>query len=249
MPIKNIVSDWNGTLIKYPTEGRLMGEIGSSILNSDPYFEHPVKSITNGVRLMKHMTHLIDMKKKYKAGKIEYDAIYDYFNENVLRGTPEQIIEKAVKKYAAKAAEELDTGLLKAIRDFYNEDKNTGILSTGYMNGIIKTLCTLGTIPFHTVAANDIEWKNGEAVKFDLNIYKNKEKFLDDVFFKEHKYRPDETTYIGDTEEDEKCFEMVKYPIASFFATDDFKQHAAEKYNAFVAEEPEEYGRIIKYSS
>lgn len=226
MPIKNIVSDWNGTLISYTTEGKLMENIGLAILKNSG-FRHPVKSAD----LVVDMFHLKDLDKDCKAGKIEYGCIYDYFNDNVFCGTPDGIVRSAVEKYAAKAAEKIDMHLLKAIEDLHSNG-NTGILSTGYSDGIIKTLSGIGIVPFHTITANDIEWNNGKAIKFNLNIYNNKEKFLEDVFLKEHGYRPDETAYIGDTEEDEKCFEMVKYPIASFFATDGFKQHSSGKYDA-----------------
>ena len=40
--------------------------------------------------------------------------------------------------------------------------------------------------------------------------------------------------YIGDSEDDEGCFEMVGYPVVALLAPDDFKVKCAQKYRAFV---------------
>ena len=40
--------------------------------------------------------------------------------------------------------------------------------------------------------------------------------------------------YIGDSEDDEGCFEMVGYPVVAFFAPGEFKDKCSRKYGAFV---------------
>jgi len=254
MPIKYIVSDWNGTLISYPDEGKLMERIGKDILKNSGV-HHPVRS----VQLLMHMFHLKDMVGWYKSGGISYKEIYDYFNPYVLEGTPKEIINRAVEKYAEEAYKEMDVKLLKVVSDRHNNRILTGVLSTGYRNGIVKTLqkaaiqeTSINTpIIFDLTIANDIVWRDGKkgmvAEKFDLRIYNNKEKYLESIFFRSCGFNPKTTAYIGDTDEDEKCLEMVEYPVVSKFADDGFKQRMATKFNNMIriAEKSEDYESIL----
>ncbi len=244
MPIRYIVSDWNGTIIEYPTEGKLWETVGLEIWKKQLPF-HPIRF----GELFLDMLHLKEMNKSYKRGEIDYSEIYDYYNAHVLKGTPEDVFLDALKKYVKKAVGALDKDLLAAI-DKRHADSRTGILSTGYIKSIEDVLFESGFFEaFDITVGNGIVWNHSKtgprADRFYLEVYKNKEKFLEDRFFRKQGFRPEETAYIGDSDEDWKCLEAVRYPVVSRLATDEFKERAASKLKARVPDSITGYEKIL----
>ena len=68
---------------------------------------------------------------------------------------------------------------------------------------------------------------------FELSIYKNKPGLLLELL-EERGIMSSAVAYIGDSTDDEGCFEIVGHPIVSFMAPDKQKQYFQKKYNAFV---------------
>jgi hydroxymethylpyrimidine pyrophosphatase-like HAD family hydrolase len=52
--------------------------------------------------------------------------------------------------------------------------------------------------------------------------------------------------YLGDSEDDEGCFEIVGHPVAAFLAPDELKQRFALKYKAFVPKDEKDLADYLK---
>ena len=62
----------------------------------------------------------------------------------------------------------------------------------------------------------------------------------------DHCLVPENTAYVGDSEDDEGCFAIVGYPIVAFLAPDDLKQQYAQDYNAFVPKDERELTSYLR---
>jgi hydroxymethylpyrimidine pyrophosphatase-like HAD family hydrolase len=54
--------------------------------------------------------------------------------------------------------------------------------------------------------------------------------------------------YIGDSEDDEGCFEIVGYPVVAFLAPSDFKDKCARKYGAFVPDSEKDLADYLQHA-
>jgi len=54
--------------------------------------------------------------------------------------------------------------------------------------------------------------------------------------------------YLGDSEDDEGCFEIVRYPVVAFLAAEDLKERYARKYKAFVPENERDLANYLKHT-
>ncbi|UCC60877.1 MAG: hypothetical protein JSV02_03385, partial [Dehalococcoidia bacterium] len=77
---------------------------------------------------------------------------------------------------------------------------------------------------------------NGRAVGFSLDIYKRKHEVLAELL-NELRLHPSRVVYIGDSEDDEGCFQIVGHPILAFLSTDALKEKYARDYYAFVPQD------------
>jgi hydroxymethylpyrimidine pyrophosphatase-like HAD family hydrolase len=100
---------------------------------------------------------------------------------------------------------------------------------------------------FDFCEADDLRQEKGRAVGFLLNIYRNKARLLADLLLRRD-LDARRVAYLGDSEGDEGCFEMVRYPIVPFLAPEEAKQHYARKYRAFVPESEEELADFLRRS-
>ncbi|MCK4723928.1 MAG: hypothetical protein KAT75_11510, partial [Dehalococcoidia bacterium] len=71
------------------------------------------------------------------------------------------------------------------------------------------------------------------AIEFELNIYKNKPRLLLELL-RGRNMDESRVAYVGDSEDDEGCFEIVGYPVLALLAPDELKDRYAQKYKAFV---------------
>jgi phosphoglycolate phosphatase-like HAD superfamily hydrolase len=130
--------------------------------------------------------------------------------------------------------------VLRPIRECHRAGKTTGIFSAGYGYGIEKILAVAGyTGCFDFIEADKLKANRGEAIGFGLDIYKRKPQFLLKLL-KDKNLDAGRVAYLGDSEDDEGCFEIVGYPVMAFLATDELKQKFARKYKAFVPQNEED---------
>ena len=96
---------------------------------------------------------------------------------------------------------------------------------------------------FSFTMADEISQNNGKAIEYALNIYQRKQGLLLNLL-EEKELNADNVAYIGDSEDDEGCFEVVKYPVISFFTPVEQKEKYASKYKAFV---PKDEKDLVRY--
>jgi len=250
MTIKNIISDWDGTIIKNP--GKIIKfEIGPYYFeNMDREIEHLIDftldvsiftMLFNPYKFFKFLSAKWDMIDAYlKSKKRDIDLvaeIYRIFNKKVAKGlTKDGVINTIDTLTKFDARDYLDKRILNVIDKAHKNGANTGILSEANEIRISKTLVKSGYRDvFDFIVANKIKFKGESVEEFCLDIHRNKDKYLKQIM-DEYKLNPEETAYIGDNENDEPCFEMVGYPVVAFMAGEDFKEKCSKKYGAFIPE-------------
>jgi phosphoglycolate phosphatase-like HAD superfamily hydrolase len=245
MPCDAIISDWNGTIVGYPDEKPILRSIARGIFRASVPF-HPMRIVTI-LRAQRELESL------YAEGRREGD--FDYiremfrvFNGRIVAGVPVALIRRLVDRYAAEPGTqgEIDLRVLRPIRGAHQAGKVTGIFSAGYRYGIERILKAAGFHQdFDFYEADDLEEKNGRAIGFVLNIYRNKPRLLADLL-RRSGLDVDRVAYLGDSEDDEGCFEMVKHPIVPFLASEEVKERYARKHRAFVPESERELADFIR---
>jgi phosphoglycolate phosphatase-like HAD superfamily hydrolase len=233
MPCDAIISDWNGTIVGYRDEKPILRSIATGIFRASVPF-HPMTIVTI-LRAQRELETL------YAEGRREGD--FDYiremfrvFNGRIVAGVPVALIRRLVERYAAEPGTqgEIDLRVLRPIREARQDGRITGIFSAGYRYGIERILTAAGFHQdFDFYEADDLEEKNGRAIGFVLNIYRNKPRLLADLL-RRRGLDAERVAYLGDSEDDEGCFEMVRYPVVPFLAPEEAKQRYARKYRAFV---------------
>ncbi len=233
MPLKAIVCDWNGTVIGYRNELPLLEGIAVDIFKAWFPF-HPGRM----VRILRARTRLRRLYVDGPAGG-ESDFVsrmFAIYNEGIIRGVPVSWIERFVNLHAEKAEtqEQLDRRVLRALRDCKERGLGTGILSAGFEGGIRATL-RAGSCEdcFDFIVADRLHDEDGRAVAFGLNIYRHKREYLERLL-DERGLAAQDVAYIGDSDDDEGCFDLVGYPIVALLAEGEFKERCADLYGAFV---------------
>lgn len=245
MTFDAIVADWNGTLISDRNEMPILKYIALGIAKSLLPF-HPLK-LRELLRAEQGMNELYRERRQDR----EFDYVrgmYEIYNKKIIEGIPMHVITNSVEKYAVKpeVQEKLDLRILRLMHKYNHENKVCGIFSAGYAHGIDRILTAAGyRKSFHFLIGDTLVENDGKALRFLLNIYRNKAPLLQKLL-EERGIDVDKTAYIGDTEDDEDCFKLVKYPVVSFFAPDDFKEHCANKYCAFVPESEKDLMAFFK---
>jgi phosphoglycolate phosphatase-like HAD superfamily hydrolase len=245
MPCDAIISDWNGTIVGYRDEKPILRSIARGIFRSSVPF-HPMGIVTI-LRAQRELESL------YAEGRREGD--FDYiremfrvFNGRIVAGVPVALIRRLVDRYAAEPGTqgEIDLRVLRPVREAHQAGKVTGVFSAGYRYGIERILTAVGFHDdFDFYEADDLREENGKAVEFTLNIYRNKPRLLVDLL-RRRGLDADRAAYLGDSEDDEGCFEMVKYPIVPFLAPEEAKQRYARKYRAFVPQTERDLADFIR---
>lgn len=245
MALEAIVADWNGTLISERNETPILKHIAVDVARSLIPF-HPLK-------LAKLLSAERELTKLYREGRQdeEFDfvsAMYQVYNQKIIDGTPMSVVRKSVERYAKKpeVQEKLDFRILRLLRKYHDENRICGVLSAGYVYGIDRILAISGyRDSFDFLFADTMVENGGKASRLLLKIYKHKTLLLKKLL-EEKKIDAAKTAYIGDTEDDEGCFKLVKYPVVSFFAPDDFKVRCAQKYCAFIPNGEKELQAFFK---
>ncbi|MBN2098920.1 MAG: haloacid dehalogenase-like hydrolase [Dehalococcoidia bacterium] len=233
MAFEVLISDWNGTLVQYRTELPALERVGVDAFRASIPF-HPLRAL----RILKARSRLRAIQRQGRP-VTDPDSIKDMFsvfNHMVVSGLPTSVAQAAFDSYAmsAETQSRLDLRLLRIIRECHEAGKTTGILSAGYRYGIEMVLAVAGYRHcFDFCEADEFKTENGRVMEFGLNIYRNKPRLLIRLLT-ERQLETGQVAYIGDSEDDEGCFEIVGYPIVAFLAPDDFKNKCSRRYGAFV---------------
>jgi phosphoserine phosphatase len=233
MACEALISDWNGTLIEYRTEMPALECVGVDAFRASIPF-HPLRVL----RILKARAQLRALRRQGRP-ETDFDFIkemFGVFNQMVVSGLPTSVVHDSFERYANKAETQsrLDLRLLRLVKEFHEAGKTTGILSAGYRYGIERVLTVAGYRHcFDFCEADEFGTENGRVIEFGLNIYGNKPKLLLKLLAERH-LEASRVAYIGDSEDDEGCFEIVGHPLVAFLAPSEFKEKCARKYGAFV---------------
>jgi phosphoglycolate phosphatase-like HAD superfamily hydrolase len=245
MSIDTIICDWNGTLIEYPDERPVLEGIARDVFRASFPF-HPFRM----ARILKARRELEEL---YIRGRSNAEAdfiraLFRIYNERIIEGVPVSVILRSIEKYARKPQTQakLEHRVLRPIRECHQAGKTTGIFSAGYGYGIERILAVAGYADcFDFIEADKLKENRGEATGFGLDIYKRKPEFLLKLL-QDKNLDANKTAYMGDSEDDEGCFEIVGYPVAAFLAPDELKQRFAQKYKAFVPEDEKDLADFLR---
>jgi len=233
MPLDVIICDWNGTLIEYPDERPVLENTARDVFKASFPF-HPFRM----ARIFRARRELEELYKRGR-GDAEPDfirALFRVYNERIIEGVPVSVVLSSIEKYARKQQTQakLEHRVLRPVRECHQAGKTTGIFSAGYGDGIARILATGGYAEcFDFIEADKLKATRGEAIGFGLDIYKKKPQFLLKLL-QDKNLDARRVAYLGDSEDDEGCFEMVGYPVMAFLASDELKQKFSLKYKAFV---------------
>lgn len=245
MPPDVIICDWNGTLIEYRDERPVLENTARDVFKASFPF-HPL-------RMARIFRARRDLEELYKRGRSNAEAdfiraLFRVYNERIIEGVPVPVILRSIEKYARKRQTQakLEYRVLRPIRECHQAGKTTGIFSAGYGYGIEKILAAAGYAEcFDFIEADKLKANRGEAIGFGLNIYKKKPQFLLKLL-KDRNIDASRVAYLGDSEDDEGCFEIVGYPVVAFLAPDELKQRFALKYRAFVPKDEKDLANYFK---
>lgn len=244
MSLESIICDWNGTLIEYRNEKPMLDSIAAGIFKSSIPF-HPLKLI-HIMQAKKEMTELFT-GVKHNTGIDMVKETFNVYNTRILKGVSVSFIQKQVIKYAnsQETQEKLDFRVLRIIRECHQAGKITGILSAGYQYCIEQILSGSGYNEyFDFYKADSLSEENGKAIGFEMNIFHNKHKLLAQLIDEMH-LDASKTAYIGDSEDDGYCFEIVGYPVLSFFAPEELKQRFSRQYHAFIPKDEQDLSKYL----
>jgi len=247
MPPDALICDWNGTLIRYRDERPLLESLATDLFHASLPL-HPFRML-NILRARRSLKALYRAKRRDN----DFDYVVEMFriyNTYIINGAPLAPIHTSVGRYAQRPETQraLDRRLLRLVGECSRSGKPTGILSAGNALGIEMTLAAGGfRSHFDFCEAGQLICSGGRAVAFDLAIYRRKPQHLITIAERLH-LQPSRLAYVGDSQDDEGCFQIVGYPVVAFFAPDHLKQRFASRHNALVPEDEQELSRYLMQS-
>jgi len=257
MPYKLIVSDWNGTILRHPTDEMqnrhiaytLLDDAKSRIQTGDPL------GLWDLGRLLFAKRGLEKCLIEYGNGKRPLHEVYERFNSHVLCGKSYKLVRSAVDQFVDQCIRrgDIDRGILHSIRLAHERGIKTGILSTSVGFAIYRTLVRVNFADtFDAIEANSLvtHLSDGEqkVEGCTINIYNQKPEILEERFLKPYHLREKDVIYFGDSNDDIGVAEMLPVGnfIVPFFATDAFRQYAGQGYGAFVPDTKEDLDGYLK---
>jgi len=247
MAPETIICDWNGTLTGHRNEMPLLSTVGNGLFKASLPFR-----LNKAARIIRGKRELKALERGAKDMKLSdfINEIFRVYNSRIVEGFPVEKVYRLIDEFAAKpeTQAQLDHRVLRPVEECRREGKITGILSAGYRYGIQETLKVAGYgSSFDFYAADELEHEDGRAVGFGLNIYGKKRSYLLDLL-EERNIAPGTVAYMGDTDDDTECFDIVGYPIVPFLAPDEAKERYSREYNAFVPEDEADLLRYLRYA-
>jgi len=196
-----------------------------------------------------------ELETLYQEGRqeAEFDFVKEMFriyNGKIINGVPVSIIHRSIEKHANKQRTQakLDHRVLRPIKECHQAGKTTGIFSAGYKYGIERILAVAGYDKyFDFCEAEQLREDDGRAIEFALDVYKRKPGLLLGLL-RDRSMDASRVAYLGDSEDDEGCFEIVGYPVLAFLAPEELKQCYARKYKAFVPEDEKDLANYLRYA-
>jgi phosphoserine phosphatase len=247
MAPETIICDWNGTLTGHRNEMPLLSAVGNGLFKASlPFYPWRAARILRGRRELKEL-------QRKPGSLIVRDMVSEMFgvyNKRIARGFPVDMVYRLIDEFAARpdTQEQLDHRVLRPVAECHREGKTTAVFSAGYGYGIRATLKTAGyDTSFSFCKADKVEHDNGRTIGFGLNIYGQKRTYLLDLL-RERDIDPGTVAYLGDTDDDAVCFDIVGYPVVPFLAPDEAKERYAREYNAFVPEDEADLLRYLRYA-
>jgi phosphoglycolate phosphatase-like HAD superfamily hydrolase len=247
MACDTIICDWNGTLIEYRDEKPILESIATDLFKASIPF-HPFRM----VRILKARGEL-EILYREEHREAEFDFVREMFkiyNRRIISGLPASFIYRSVDRFARRQQTQakLDHRVLRPIKECHQGGKTTGIFSAGYKYGIERILTAAGYKEhFDFCEADHLKEEGGRAVGFELNIYKNKPRLLLGLL-QDRNMDESRVAYVGDSENDEGCFEIVRYPVVAFLAPEELKERYAQKYKAFVPRDEKELASYFRHA-
>ncbi len=186
--------------------------------------------------------------KQYKKGEIGYDRIYDAYNRLVLAHVPAEESIRYIIDFASESKGKLQNDMMGPIAD---APGLKGVLSTGSRD-LINHLINHPVSRYWTIEANSVipSGKNAKGSALFLRVYENKPRWIQETFYDTQAFDPRNTVYLGDNADEEPAFEYVTASggriVMPFLASEDFKQHCAEKYKAEVPKDEKELRLLLK---
>ena len=247
MPCDAIICDWNGTLIRYQDERPILEGVAVDVFRASVPF-HPFRM----ARILKARKELETL---YQEGRREneFDFVREMFriyNERIINGVPVSIIRRSIGNHAKKLETQakLDHRILRPIKQCHQAGKNTGILSAGYKYGIKRILAVSGYDRYFSfIEADQLRENHGRAIGFALDFYKKKPTLLLQLL-QDRGMDASRVAYLGDSEDDEGCLEIVGYPVLAFLAPEELKESYSRKYKAFVPEDEKDLANYLRYA-
>ncbi len=245
MVCEGVISDWNGTLIEYRNELPVLESVAIDAFKASIPF-HPLRSL----HIFKARGQLQALRSRGRS-ETDFDfvkEIFRVFNQMVISGLPVSTVVRSFENYAnsPETQSRLDHKLLRPIRKFHETGKTTGILSAGYRHGIERVLTIAGYRHcFDFCEADEFRGENGRVIEFGLNIYRNKPRLLLKILADRY-LDASHVAYIGDSEDDEGCFEIVGHPVVAFLAPGEFKERCTRKYKAFAPDNEKDLADYLK---
>ena len=251
MPIKAVVSDWNGTLFKHATDEVQNKKLAYAVLSDakKAVLRGRVWRLKDMVGLLKTKSELQKRLQEYKEDKRYLWEVYQPFNDGVLKGRPVAFIKGVIDEYAKESDTLVDRRILGPLRLAHMRGVSTAILSVSYDYSIRRILGEAGYAGlFDTIVANTLQTEGSMAIGLTLGIYGLKKEVFYNEFLQKRGFQEDSTLYFGDTEDDEPIASMLSPGnfIVPFFAIDEFKQRMAAKHQARVLENEEDMQLILQ---
>ncbi|UCD06871.1 MAG: haloacid dehalogenase-like hydrolase [Candidatus Aenigmatarchaeota archaeon] len=253
--IHAIFSDWNGTLFEYPTAEPENRKIAYSIRNDakNAVLRGKFWRVADFAKLLKTKKEVEKRLKQYHDGNIHLWKVYEPFNEKILKGRPVTFINSVIDEFARENADKVDGRIIRPIKNAHSDGKKTGILSVSYDYVISRTLEEAGfPDAFDVIVSNILKTDGDKAIGLTFDIYGRKKEVFEKEFFRNKMLgeglTKDNVLYLGDSEDDEPIADLLAPGnfIVPFFATDEFKQELASKYEAFVPEDESDLDNYFK---
>lgn len=242
--LKAIICDWNRTLFPDEYEEGFFGGLcrrafARSLLRGE------VRRTIRLVDLAQKCYRLLYKARKDRARTPTYVALVTaLMNRYALRGLPASFVEHYVESYARRASRRLDHRLLDPIDEVRrHRGVRVGILSSGCHSGIRRTLELAGhEVDF--ILANEFVYRDGEVDHFRITVMRNKLPLLERAL-RELEVTPEQTLYVGDSLQDEQCFQRVAYPVTSFWTRPEERERFRAGCGAFCPASEDDFRRYL----